>query len=396
MTVLERARSMADQLVAWRRTIHQHPELGLQEHHTAQLVAETLDKLGIRVQTGVGKTGVVGRLGEGPPVIALRADMDALPIQEANDVPYASKVPGVMHACGHDGHVAALLGAATLLAESPPEHGEIRFLFQPLEEGQDEHGKSGAMYMVEDGAMDGVDAIVALHVWADDPAGTVAFSPGPQMAAANAWNATIRGRGGHGASPHHTVDPIVLSAQVIMALQTIVSRRLRPIDPGVVTVGTIHGGTKGNIIPETVELSGTIRSFSQEVFELIVHEMERAFEIVRTLGGDFTLTVKDGFPAAINNPTLTELVRQVAISLLGPQAVRPAEPDMGAEDFSILAQHAPGCYIRLGGGFPGQPLRRHHDPNFDFDDRTALPIGAALLAEVALTYLRQTAKEETR
>jgi IAA-amino acid hydrolase len=384
--MLDRARAIAEQIVGWRRHVHQHPELSFQEHETARFVARTLSDMGIAIQTGVGKTGVVGRIGRGPPVFALRADMDALPVQEATGLPFASLNPGVMHACGHDVHVACLLGAAKLLAETPPGRGEVRLLFQPSEEHPDEEGQSGAIRMVRDGALDRVDAILGLHVWFDVPAGQVALSPGPQMASAGIFRARISGRGGHGALPQHTVDPIVLAAQAILALQTVVSRRLKPTDAGVVTVGTVHGGTQDNIIPEHVELTGTLRSLSNEVYGQIEDEIRRALGIVRALGGEYEVEFGHSFDVVDNDPGLTAFVTGVAVDLLGAQAVLPAEPAMTGEDFSVFAEHIPGCYMRLGGRFPGEPLRNHHDPHFDIDER-ALPIGTAILAEAALRYL---------
>ena len=384
--MLDRAQTIADQLVRWRRHVHQNPELSFQESETARFVAQTLREMGIRVQTGVGKTGVVGHVGEGSPVIALRADMDALPVQEATGLPFSSQKPGVMHACGHDAHVACLLGAAKLLSETPPQRGSVRFLFQPSEEGPDPEGQSGAMRMVHDGAMEGVDAVVGLHVWADLPAGKVAISPGPQMAAAGKFHARILGRGGHGAKPHHAIDPIVMAAQAIMALQTIVSRRLDPIDSGVVTVGTIHGGTRDNIIPEYVELTGTLRSFKTEVYQQLKDEVARTLGIVQAMGGSCEVDFGHNYAVTSNDPTLTQLVREVGVDLLGSGLVVPAEPTMGGEDFSVLTEHAPGCFFRLGIRSADRPFHDHHDPHFDVDE-SVLPIGTAVLAETALRYL---------
>jgi IAA-amino acid hydrolase len=393
--MLDRAQAMSEQLVAWRRAIHQHPELSFHEVETARLAAGTLQAMGLDVQTGVGRTGVVARLGGGAghragPTVALRADMDALPVEEETGLPFASQVPGAMHACGHDAHVACLLGAATLLAETPPPHGEVRFLFQPSEETVDQEGHGGAARMIQDGAMRGVDAVMGLHTWPEVPAGQVSLSPGPQMAAAGKFAIEIRGQGGHGAAPQQTVDPVVLAAQAIVTLQTVVSRRLDPVDPGVVTIGTIRGGTQDNIIPERVVLAGTLRSLSREVYDQIVDEIQRALGVVRALGGDFDATFTAGYPVTNNNPALTALVARVAQDLLGKDAVIPARPVMKGEDFALLAADVPGCYMRLGTGFPGQPPRKHHDPHFDVDER-ALPIGAAILAESALRYLDQEA-----
>ena len=240
--------------------------------------------------------------------------------------------------------------------------------------------------MLHDGAMDGVDAIFGLHVWFDVPAGQVALSPGPQMASAGIFRARIHGQGGHGALPQHTVDPIVLSAQAILALQTVVSRRLSPTDAGVVTVGTVHGGTQDNIIPPYVDLTGTVRSLNNEVYRQIEREIERALGVVRALGGEYEVEFARSVNVVDNDADLTAFVARTAVDLLGAEAVLPAEPAMTGEDFSVLAENVPGCFMRLGGRFPGQPLRNHHDPHFDVDER-ALPIGAAMMAEVALRYL---------
>jgi amidohydrolase len=391
--MLERAQAIAEQLVTWRRNVHQHPERSFQEARTARFVAEVLQSIGIDVQTRVGRTGILGRLGgdsgrDQVPTIGLRADMDALPIQEETGLPFASQVTGVMHACGHDAHVACLLGAAALLAETPPQRGTVRFLFQPSEETVDREGQGGAARMIDDGAMRGVDAVLGLHTWPEVPVGQVSLSPGPQMAAAGKFVVEIRGQGGHGAAPHQTVDPVVLAAQAIVALQTVVSRRLDPVDAGVVTLGTIHGGTQDNIIPKSVVLTGTLRSLSSEVYDQLVREIRQTLGVVRALGGDFDVAFTTGYPVTSNDPGLTALVTQVARDLLGENAVIPARPVMKGEDFALLAADVPGCYMRLGTGFPGEPPRKHHDPHFDIDER-ALPIGAAVLAETVLRYLSQ-------
>lgn len=384
--MLDRAQAIADQIVAWRRHVHQHPELSFQEFETARFVAAELRSMGIAVETGVAKTGVVGRLGEGSPVIALRADMDALPVQEDTGLPFASQTPGIMHACGHDVHVACLLGAARLLAETPPARGQVRFLFQPSEETVDEEEKTGAVRMLAEGVMEGVDAVVGLHVWAGTPAGQVGLSAGPQWASAGKFTARIRGRGGHGAMPHHTIDPIVLAAQAILSLQTIVSRRLNPLDSGVVTIGMIHGGTRDNIIPDYVDLTGTLRSLKTPLYDWLKEEVVRALGVVRAQGGDFEVVFSTNVPVTYNDPELTAFVTAIAEEMLGTAAVVPAEPVMGGEDFSIFAAQAPGCYLRLGGAIPGAPACNHHEPRFMIDE-SVLPIGAALLAETARRYV---------
>jgi amidohydrolase len=241
--------------------------------------------------------------------------------------------------------------------------------------------------MIQDGAMQGVDAVVGLHSWDTLPVGTVALSPGPQMAAAGKFSVHIRGQGGHGAWPHRTTDPIVLAAQAILALQTVVSRRISPLQAAVVTVGTIHGGTRDNIIPNTVELTGTLRSLDLDVYDQIKAEIRRALGIVRALGGEVEIEFGPNYHVTSNDPELTQFVSQVAADLLGADAVQPADPVMGGEDFGVLARSAPGCFIRLGISAPNQPPQRLHHPQFDVDEQ-ALPIGSAILAETALRYLK--------
>lgn len=382
--MLKRAKALQEDLIRWRREIHQHPELGFQEFKTAELVAETLRSLGLRVRTNVGKTGVIGYLGEGQPVVALRADMDALPIQEANDAPYASQVPGVMHACGHDAHTAILLGVATLLRQEELP-GQVRFLFQPAEEVSDEEGKSGASRMIEDGAMEGVDAVLALHVNSDMPVGSIGID-GPYISAGvDTFYATLMGKGCHGAYPHRGVDPIFILGQVINAIHGIVSRRIDPVQPAVISIGSVHGGQAHNVIPGRVEISGTIRSMDEKVRRELFGELERALGVARALGGDFELRIDEGFPASLNDPRIASLIRQVAIDLLGEDCLHPPEPGMGAEDFGLLANLAPGAMFGLGTKLEGG-RREAHSPTFDIDER-ALPIGAAILAEATRRYL---------
>jgi len=384
--MLQRAQDIYEQLVAWRREIHAHPELGFRETHTAARVAEVLTGLGYRVRTGVGRTGVVAERGEGHPIIAIRADMDALPIQEANDVPYASQVPGVMHACGHDAHTAIALGVAKLLAdESFP--GTVRLFFQPAEEVADEEGLSGAPRMIQDGAMEGVDAVLALHVDPSVRVGDIVLETGPSSAGVDTFYATIFGSGGHGASPHKAVDPIYIAAHVILSLHGIVSRRLDPMAPAVVSIGSVHGGQADNVIPDRVELTGTIRYMKPEVQRQIHAEIERALQIARVLGGDYELRLEIGYPPMMNDARIVDLLREVAVDLLGEEHIQPPHPGMGAEDFGYFSALAPGAMLGLGCKIEGDE-RVAHSPRFDIDER-CLPVGAAILAEAALRLLRE-------
>jgi amidohydrolase len=387
MNMLDRAIKIKNQIISWRRDFHMHPELGFKETRTAGKVAKALEEMGIRVETEVGKTGVVGYLGEGPPVVGIRADMDALPLQEANDVPYASQNPGVMHSCGHDAHTAILLGVASILSEMsdrPP--GEIRFLFQPSEEDWDEALKSGATRMIEDGALEGLDAVIALHVDENTPTEQIEINSGIASAAVDSFHATIIGQGGHGAYPHDTVDPTFILAQVINAIHGIRARRIKPIDSAVISIGAIHAEHTSNVIPGSVEMMGTIRSFDTEVREQLSEELEKAFALTRAFGGNYTLTIEKGFPPMYNDPEVVELIYQTASEMLGEAKVATSEAEMGAEDFSYMSKLAPGAMFWLGVKID-DTYRPAHSPTFDINE-DGLPIGTALLGEVACRLLK--------
>ena len=388
--MLKRTLEITDQLVEWRRDFHRHPELNFREHRTAARVAELLEGFGCRVRSGVGRTGVVGEIGDGSPIVALRADMDALPILEANDVPYASQSPGVMHACGHDAHTAMLLGVAALLAKQKLP-GRVRFLFQPAEEESDEEGKSGAQRMIQDGVMEGVNLVLALHVDASLPTGDITIEPGPTSAGVDTFYATIIGKGGHGSTPHKVVDPIHIAGHVILALHGIVSRRLYPFEPAVVSIGSVHGGDANNVIPDRVELSGTVRFMAEGVQKKIHEELERAMQVARAMGGDYELTIEIGYPPNTNDAEAVALVKEVAVDLLGAEHVKSPRKEMGAEDFGYFTDLAPGAMFYVGAKIDGDE-RRHHSPQFDIDEG-CLPIGSALLAEAAVRYLRGNKKK---
>lgn len=391
MNTLQHAQEIAAELVAWRRAIHARPELDFREVETAAFIAATLGPLGYRLRTQVGRTGVVAERGQGHPIIAIRADMDALPIQEANDVPYASQVPGVMHACGHDVHVAAALGAAKLLAQEALP-GTVRFLFQPSEEHEDEEGISGAPRMIADGAMEGVDAVVALHVEGTLTTGDIAVRAGPAGAGVDTFYAAIIGRGGHGARPHEAIDPIHIAGHVILALHAIPARRLDPTAPAVVSIGTLHGGQTDNVIPDRVELSGTIRYMEPALQPVLHREIERAFSLARTMGGDYELAIRKGYPPLVHDERVVRAIRQAAVDLLGEAHVHTAGITMGAEDFGFLCACAPGAMFRLGSRIEGDE-RGLHSARFDVDER-CLPIGAAMLAEAALRLMRTVDREQ--
>ena len=393
MTYLTRAHALKDKLVAIRRDLHRHPELGFQEFRTAQKIVAELHQLGIECETGIAKTGVVAYLGEGKPRFALRADMDALPIQEANEVEYKSQHPGVMHACGHDAHVACLLGAAMLLNEdfkAGKLKGSVKLLFQPNEENSGTAGPSGGQLMVEAGVLNDVDAVVGLHVISSAPSGEVYVRPGAFMAAVDTFEGQVIGIGGHGAYPHEALDPVWLAAQVINAIHGIVSRRINPTKQGVISVTVIHAGTASNIIPESVHLVGTIRSFEAEVRDQLHADLENAFAIARALGGDYKLSILRGYPTTVNDPKMAEFVRVMASDLMGAEHVHAADMHMGAEDFSFMARAKPGVFFNVGAK-KDAVHRPHHNPNFDIDE-SAIPTGAALLAEAARRYLIENTK----
>jgi amidohydrolase len=390
--MLDKAQKMADELVRLRRDIHQHPELGFQEFRTASLVADTLREIGIEPRTGVGRTGVVAEIGtDDGPTIAIRADMDALPIQEIPDSPYKSQNAGVMHACGHDSHTAMLLGAAHLLRdayanEKEQWRGKVRFLFQPSEEAFDEEGISGATAMIEDGAMENVDHVIALHVGSDKPTGMLQFQEEFSLSAVDSFDAWIRGDGGHGAYPHTGSDPLSMLASILPALYAIQSRQINPLRASVVSLGQIHAGSAPNVIPAEVYLSGTIRSFEQEVREQLWAEIERALSISEKLGGSYEFKLIKGYPSLYNDPTVNGWMKQTAIDVVGDDHVQDFEFGMGAEDFAYMAQKAPGAMFSLGAAIPDGVRRNHHTPIFDIDE-SVLPMGAAVLAETARRYV---------
>ena len=384
--MLEKAHAIQDKLVIWRRDFHMHPELGFQETRTSSRVAEIVESLGCKVRRGVGRTGVVAELGEGKPVIALRADMDALPLQEANQVDYISQNAGVMHACGHDSHTAMLLGTAELLAKEKFP-GTVRFLFQPSEETADDDGISGAPRMIADGVMEGVEMVLALHVDPATAVGDIRVEAGPSSGGVDSWFGTIIGNGGHGAKPHDTIDPFYLTAHVIFALNAIISRRMFAFDPAVVSIGSLHGGQTENVIPDRVEISGTLRYTEERVQKQIHVEIRRAFELARPLGGDYELRFEIGAPPMQDHPDAVKLIKQVAGDLLGANHVLLPAKELGAEDFGSFSEVAPGAMFLLGTRIEGDE-RFGHNPRFDIDE-SALPIGTAIFAEAVLRFLRR-------
>lgn len=378
----------AEFLTQIRRHLHQHPELSFKEAATSELVAAHLGEWGYRVTRDVGGHGVVGSLtrGDGTRSVSLRADMDALPIVEESGLPHASRHAGAMHACGHDGHTTMLLGAARHLAAHGDFSGTVHMVFQPAEEaGRD----SGAQRMIADGLFERFpcDAIFGLHNHPGVPAGTFMFGSGPFMSASDTVHITIRGRGGHAARPHLTVDPVLMAGSLVMALQTVVSRNIDPTQTAVVTIGSLHAGNAANVIPENATLALSVRSFDEQVCKRL---RERITELttlhVQGYGGSVEIGYEIGYPVLVNSDAETAFARQVAEALVGPgQVIAPFGPVTGSEDFAYYLQHRPGCFLRLGNGQHSPML---HNAAYDFDD-TNLTVGAAYWARLVESFLGQ-------
>lgn len=383
--LLERARELEGWMTSLRRRIHRHPELGMQEHATTRLVKEELAGMGVDVKDIGLETGVLGLLeGKGHgPVTGLRADMDALPITECTGLDYASETDGVMHACGHDGHTAILLGAAKLLCSLRDSFsGVVKFIFQPAEEGQ-----GGARMMVKAGVLKNPDVttVIALHCWPFLEAGRIGVFSGPVTASADMFSITVRGRGGHGAFPHKSVDPVLAACHMVTALQQVVSRQVDPVDNVVVSVCTIHGGTASNIIPETVSLSGTVRCHDEANRGVVEEKIRKTAEgLCAAFGCACEIEYSRGVPRVVNDSTVVDLVVSAAGDVLGEEAVVELRPTMGSEDFSYFVNEIKrGGFFRLGIGVPGVEPVGLHNERFDFND-AALPIGAAVLARAVL------------
>ncbi|MBO8162152.1 MAG: amidohydrolase [Brevibacillus sp.] len=391
-TMAARAEEIFPLLQQWRRHLHQFPELSFEEYETAKFVVEQLSQMpGMHIQTGIAKTGVVGTLSTGSgPTIAIRADMDALPITEKSDQPYCSKNNGVMHACGHDAHTTILLGAAKLLSEQMAEgklQGTVKFLFQPAEENADDKGLTGAPYMIREGVLDGVHAVIALHMNPENPYGEVLVHDGYSMANVDTFQATVMGRGGHCAYPHLGSDPIWMLGPVFQALHGIVARRVSPLEPAVISIGCVEAGSTFNVIPTEATVKGTLRSYDPAIRELLISELEKAFSIVKNLGGNYTLHVVRGEPALNNDPRINGWFRQT-IAELWPECKIISRPfGLGGEDFGWMTHIVPGAMIFLGAATPDGIIRDLHTPIFDIDER-ALSMGAAIFADTASKFLQ--------
>lgn len=382
MEIIKELEACAKEMTQWRRDIHAHPETAFEEHRTASIVAEKLESFGIEVTTGVAGTGVVGTLkkGRGNRAIGLRADLDALPVQEANEFAHKSKNPGKMHACGHDGHTTMLLGAAKYLSEKSDFEGIIHFIFQPAEENE-----GGGRAMIEDGLFERfpVESVFGMHNIPGLPVGTFAIKPGPMMAAFDIFKLKIIGKGGHAATPQFTVDPVIVGANIVQAYQTIVSRYIDPLEPAVISITQFHGGDAYNVIPNEIEISGCTRSFSPKVQAIMESKMKEIGEsICSAYGATCEYLYERRYPPTINSHLEAEIAGETAISIVGTERVNlKPKPAMGSEDFAYMLQAKPGSYIWIGNG-DGEGSCMVHNPGYDFNDEI-LSIGATYWVRLA-------------
>lgn len=390
-SVHDAALALADQLVADRRHFHRHPELGFQEHETAAYVSERLHKLRIDHQTGIAQTGVVGLIHGANPgrTVLLRADMDALPLTEETGAEYASERPGVMHACGHDGHTAILLAVGEILSQRRDQlNGTVKLVFQPAEEGP-----GGAQPMIAAGVMESphVDACFGLHLANETRVGQIVIQGGPVQASADTFDIVVHGIGGHGAMPEQTVDAVAIGAAIVNELQRLVSREVSPTDTAVVTVGSFHAGTRHNIIAKRAVLEGTLRTLKAETRAFLQRRIsEVATHVAQAARATCDVSFGLGYPITINDEAMAAFARGVAQTVVPPEQVSGMQPIMGSEDMSYFLNAAPGCYAYLGSANPERNLNHpHHGPYFDFDE-ACLPIGAELLSQLAISYLAQS------
>jgi amidohydrolase len=379
-----------------RRDIHAHPELRFEEQRTADLVAARLEQWGIPVMRGLGRTGVVGtiRNGSSERSIGLRADMDALPMQEHNEFEHRSRNHGKMHACGHDGHTAMLLAAAKYLAEHRNFDGTVHLIFQPAEEGG-----AGAQRMIDDGLFEKApcDAVFGMHNWPGFKVGQFGVRAGPMLASSNEFTITIGGKGAHAALPHNGTDPVLVATHVVQAMQSIITRNKKPIDSAVLSVTQIHGGDAYNVIPDTATICGTVRTFSVEVLDLIESRMRQIVEqLPLAFGASGSLNFHRNYPPLINHPEQTEFAREVLADVVGAENVQECEPTMGAEDFAFMLMARPGCYVFAGNGEGGHREAGHgagpcmlHNPSYDFND-DLIPVGATYWVRLAEKYLTKS------
>lgn len=378
--IYEQIENSFSDLVEWRRYLHQNPELSFQETETATFIAQKLRSFGLDVKESIGGNGVIGILtGEQEgKTIALRADFDALPIQDEKETTYKSQKTGVMHACGHDGHTSALLGVARTLSQFREKiKGKLIFIFQHAEEKP----PGGAKFMVEDGALDGVDAVFGAHLATDIPYGKVAVGSGFRMAAVDAFTITIEGKGGHGARPHQSIDSIVIGSEIVQSLQKIVSRRINPLQAAVVTIGVFQAGDAFNVIANSAKLEGTVRTFDHDVRVQIEEEIRSIVKgITEAHHASYHIDYLNGYPSLYNHPSETELLREVLIELFSKESIVEFEPSMGAEDFAYFLQEKPGTYFKVGARNEHESTHfPHHHPRFDFEEKALVIIGKAFV-----------------
>ncbi|MDV2683424.1 M20 family metallopeptidase [Alkalihalophilus lindianensis] len=385
--------SYYSEMVELRRTLHQHPELSFEEVKTPELIADYLEALGVEVKRNVGGRGVVGYIRGGKPgkTVALRADFDALPIEEETGLSFASKVPGVMHACGHDGHTATLLVVAKVLMKHQQDlEGTVVLIHQFAEE----LAPGGAIAMIEDGCLEGVDAIFGTHLWSTMPLGEIGYRRDAIMAAADRFEIEFHGRGGHGASPHETIDAIAVGTSVVQNLQHIVSRNVDPLKSAVLSVGSFHAGGAFNVIADRAKVVGTVRTFESEVQDMMIERLEQVTKgVCDAMGATYQFEYKKGYPAVINDPLETDRFVRVAIDLQGEELVKEMAPVMGGEDFAYYLQHVPGTFFFTGAGNVDQGIiYPHHHPKFDFDE-SAMLVAGKLLTSAAIDFLLNSTKE---
>lgn len=392
LTIVQKAENISTQLINWRRHLHKYPELSFQEENTAKFIADELSKIdNITVETNVGGHGVVATLSQGTgPTIALRGDIDALPIEEMNEHSFVSTNPGVMHACGHDAHTSMLLGAVHLLSEQFKQgelNGTVKFIFQPAEEATDENGLTGAPYMIEAGVLENVDAIVALHVCPWHPPGIIQMNDGYSMANIDNFEVILKGSGGHGGYPHLAVDPLWILGAVLQAFYGTIGRRFSPLDVVAASIGKIEAGEVNNVIPSEVKLEGTLRSYSPEAREQLIEEVQNIFEIAYTLGGSYEFILERGEPALNNNKAINELIKEAAEEIYPHLKIEWEPFGLGGEDFAHMTKQIPGSMFFLGCS-PDDGLDRDlHTPIFDIDEN-CLTIGTAIFTATVNKFLK--------
>lgn len=389
--IVEQAELLKNQLIYWRRQLHRFPELSFQEKKTSGFVLEVLQSLGIHeIQTGIAGHGIVAVIGSGDgPCIGIRADMDALPIMEATNASYSSEYPGIMHACGHDAHTAMLLGVAHVLKEKYKEgglEGKVKLLFQPAEEAADEYGLTGAPYFLQSGMLDDLDAVISLHVCPWRKEGEIQLNKGPSMASVDNFSLTIKGSSGHGGYPHQGSDPVWLTSFVLQGIYGLISRRVNPMEVATISVGQISGGRAYNVIPEQVEVKGTIRAYKEDQRKKVIQELEQVAKLSEQLGGAYQLQIERGEPALYNDPEVVEKFQEAVSTLYPDMKITTAPYGMGGEDFSYILNEIPGAMLFLGCGWDDRPDYHLHTGTFQINEEV-LPAGVALLAGCTLLLM---------